>query len=104
MKSQKGQAFEPFNLLLGAIFALMVLVIIVTTISYFEELNTQASREKMAIGFQSAAKQPNKNEIEIKEIKITKGSIFSPKSLSKYFGISEECIEIKKNNYKAINY
>ncbi|MEM4363913.1 MAG: hypothetical protein QXU92_04015 [Candidatus Diapherotrites archaeon] len=101
---QKGQAFEPFNLLLGAIFALMVLVIIISAISYFDNLNIEASKQKIISGLQAATKQPNKNQIEIKEVKIRKDSVFSPKSLSEVLGISKECIEIVPNKYKAIEY
>lgn len=91
---ERGQAFEPFNMLLGAIIALTMLAIIISTVNYFEEKKFEVSRQKFNEGVANAVRQPNGSPLQIKSIFLKQGTIISTKEMSTLAGIGEECFDI----------
>ncbi len=90
----RGQAFEPFNMLIGAIIALTMLAIIIATVSYFEEKKFEVSRQKFNEGVANAVRQPNSSPLQVKSIFLKKGTIISAKEMGTLAGIGEECFDI----------
>ena len=90
--SQKGQAFEPFKLLIGAVMALAVLVIIIGAINYFEGLSVDVSRQRFSEGLQNAVRQPNGSPLLIENLKFQRDASFSSGGIGKLIGIPEDCV------------
>lgn len=99
MFSEKGQAFEPFKLLIGAIFALLVLVIILGSINYFQGLSTTVSRDRLIIGLKNAVNLHNGETLLVAKLQFNSGDSFSSKGLSNIMGIQSECIEFRDNGF-----
>ena len=95
---QKGQAFEPFKMLIGAIMALAVLVIIISAINYFEELRLNVSEQRFYDGLSNAARQPNGSPLIIEDVQFQRGDTFSSNSLGKSMGLASECVSFGQSN------
>lgn len=93
----RGQEFEPFRLLISAVVALMVLVIIVSTINYFQKLRVDASIEKLRTGFSSAVNAPNGQIVRVDELFFQKGASFIPRNFAVQYGLADECITLETN-------
>jgi len=93
--NQSGQAFEPFNLLIGAIFALTVLVIIISAVNYFDNERIKISQQRFYDGLANAVKSPNKETIVISEVQFQNDASFSAKSLGNSIGLDESCVAIE---------
>jgi hypothetical protein len=93
--NQSGQAFEPFNLLIGAIFALTVLVIIISAVNYFDNERIKISQQRFYDGLANAVKSPNKETLVIREIQLPTDASFSAKSLGNSIGLDEKCVSIE---------
>jgi len=92
--NQKGQEFEVFNLLIGAVLALAILVIIVSIINYFEGIKVDSSRQAIEQKVKNAAQSPDGSVFVVREVVVPEHQSFS----SKYFAeevlnLNEECIE-----------
>lgn len=92
LPSERGQEFEPFRLLIGAVFALAVLVIIIGAINYFEDLRLDVSRQRFMEGLNNAVKQPNGTPLEIAGIQLQAGKKYTSLEISKVVNIPDECI------------
>ncbi len=91
----RGQAFEPFNLLIGAIIALTMLAIIISAVNYFDEKKFEVSRQKFNEGVINAVKQPNGEPLQAKNIYLRRGTTVSTIELGNIAGLSSECFDIK---------
>lgn len=90
--NQKGQAFSAFQLLIGAVLALAVLAIIVSTIVYFDSLRLQVTSDKLNNGWLSAVNAPNAGIIRVDSVTLVGGSIFTKKQFAERAGMEPECI------------
>ncbi|MCR4335368.1 MAG: hypothetical protein NUV57_02415 [archaeon] len=102
MFSQKGQTFAPFRLLIGAIMALLVLVIIVSAINYFQDLRFNVSQQKFFNGLSNAINQPNSSVLIVEDVQFRKESIYSSNGFSKVSGIEPECITFMETDSLGI--
>ncbi len=93
MVNQKGQSFEVFNLLIGAILALAILVIIISIINYLEEIKVDSSLEAIEQKLKNASQSPDGRIFVSNEVVIPKDYSFNSKQVSKILNISEECVE-----------
>ncbi len=93
----RGQAFDTYRLLLGAIMGLLVLLIILGAVSYFEGLRVDVSRQRFFDGLKNAANQPNGDTLELGGIYFLKDSRFSSKTLARNIGLAEECVAFSDN-------
>lgn len=91
-RGQQGQAFEPFNLLIGAIMALMMLVIIISAINYFEEKRLEISRQKLDDGLMNAVRQPNGKPLMINGVLLQQNTSIAAKAIAVKTGLKPECI------------
>ena len=89
----KAQAFAPFRMLIGAVMALLILVIIIGAINYFEDLRVNVSRQRFYDGLNNAINQPNETILRVEDAQFTEGTTFSTLGLSKRSGLESECIE-----------
>ena len=93
--NSRGQAFESFRLLIGAIIAFAVLMIIIGAVSYFDGLRTSISARRIADGLNNSIQSPNGETVIVKDVRIQKGETFSKTGLSRSTGIAEECFEFQ---------
>lgn len=92
--NERGQEFAPFELFIGAIMALLILVIILGVVSYLNDLRFQASFEQFVQGFQSASNSPNGDIVKVENIAFSERTI-SSRYLSEQSQIVEECISFQ---------
>lgn len=90
----RGQAFEPFNMLIGAIVALTILTIIISAITYFDQKRIEVSWEKLNDGYRNAVRQPNGSPLLVKDVLLEKGMRIAPRQVSLAMGIGTECVEV----------
>ena len=91
--NQKGQEFEVFNLLIGAILALAILVIIISIINYLEDIKIDSSMESIEQKLKNASQSPDGSVFVSQEIIIPKDFSFNSKQISRILNINEECVE-----------
>lgn len=89
---QSGE-FEPFKMLIGAIMALLVLVIILSAIEFFENFQVTISTERFYTGLSTAVKQPNGKTLKMENLQFAPNTILTTSSVSRSVGLSEECLE-----------
>ncbi|MFH1390925.1 MAG: hypothetical protein ABIH20_01295 [Candidatus Diapherotrites archaeon] len=89
----KAQAFAPFKMLIGAIMAMLILVIIIGAINYFEDLRVDVSRQRFYDGLNNAIHQPNETILQVEDAQFAEGTTFSTLGLSKKSGLDPECLE-----------
>ena len=91
--SEKAQAFEPFKMMIGAIFAMLILVIIIGSVNYFQTLRADISTQRFYDGLGGAVKQPNNQVLLVRDLQFSEGIAFSSNGLGKVVGLDGECIE-----------
>ena len=97
MLNSRGE-FEPFKLLIGAVTALLILTIIVSTINYFDSLELDISTERFYTGVKNAVNQPNDSVIAVSGVVMDKGMIISTAGLAERTGLKEGCFSFETNN------
>ena len=95
--NQKGQAFDAYRLLLGAILGLLILVIIVSAVNYFEDLRLQVSQQRFYDGLENAVSQPNSELLVIEDLVFKEGQRFSAVQLGKRMGLEENCLSFSSD-------
>lgn len=95
--NQRGE-FEPFKLLIGAITALLILTIIISTINYFQALEVDISTERFYSGMKNAVNQPNGSLLVAENIVFTEGRAISSRELAQQAGLEDKCIEMQAHN------
>ena len=99
---ERGQAFEPFKMLIGAIMALTVLLIIIGAIQYFENLRLDVSKQRFTEGITNAARQPDGALLVVEGLQFQRSQAFSSIALSRNTGIGEGCLEFIDNGDPSI--
>ena len=102
MHSEKGQAFEPFKMLIGAVMAMLVLVIIISAVTYFQQLDTDISKKRFFDGVKNAVNQPNGDVLVIEDLQFVKDTQYSSRSIAGLVGLPSACIEFIDNG--LLNY
>ena len=93
LHNERGE-FEPFKMMIGAIFALMILTIIISAIAAFDQWRLVISKDKFYTGLRNAVKQPNGDQFVINDIFFDKGEGFSANSIAKNIGLNEGCLAL----------
>lgn len=88
---QSGE-FEPFKMLIGAIMALVVLVIILAAIEFFYSFQVSVSAERFYTSIRNAIEQPNGKTLEIKTLRFESGTVFTSGSLGRQIGLEAQCL------------
>ena len=96
--NSRGQAFSAFELLIGAVLALAVLAIIVSTIVYFDSLRLQVTSEKLNNGWLSAVNAPNGGIVKVDSVTLVQGSLYSKKQFADKVGMSPDCITLDSSD------
>ena len=91
--NQEGQGFEVFDLLIGAILALAILVIIFSIVNYLEGIKVDSSIQAMEQKLKNAAQSPDGSVFVSENIVIPKDFSFNSKAVSRILNINEECVE-----------
>ncbi len=99
--NQRGQEFEPFRLLIAAVFALVVLMIIVGAINYFESLEWEISMQRLNKTIESAAQTPNGIVVVARGLRFREGTTINALQVAKITGVERECIEFTAYDFSA---
>jgi hypothetical protein len=91
---QKGQAFEAYRVLIAMVLALAVLLIIVSTITYFDKLREKVSLETLYSSWKSAVDSPNGKVILARDLFFPSGTRFSRTQFSKQVSLDESCLQL----------
>jgi len=91
--NSKGQGFEVFNLLIGAVLALAILVIILSIVNYLEQIEVDSSVQSIHQKLENAAQSPDGSVFVSKKVILPKDFSFNSKQFSLVLNIPEECIE-----------
>lgn len=100
MRSEKGQAFEPFKMLIGAVMAMFVLVIIISAVTYFRNLDTDISQKRFFDGLKNAVNQPNGDVLVIPDLQFEKGTQYTARSIGGLIGLPSACLEFIDNDLR----
>ena len=92
VSSERAQEFEPFRMLIAAVFALAVLVIIIGAVNYFEGLRLDVSKQRFLDGLNNAVKQPNRRPLQMSGIQVQASTKRTSLEISKIVNLPEECI------------
>lgn len=103
LSDSRGQVFEPFKMLIGAVMALTILVIIIGAINYFDGLRAEVSKQRFYDGLSNAVKQPNGETLVIEEIQFQRGDSFSASALARRLNLEEGCVEFSSSDSRAIS-
>lgn len=90
---QKGQAFEAYRVLIAMVLALAVLLIIVSTVTYFDKLREKVSLETLYSSWKSAVDAPNGKVILARDLFFPQGTRFSRTQFSKQVSLDEACLQ-----------
>jgi hypothetical protein len=91
--NQSGQAFEAYRVLIAMVLALAVLLIIVSTITYFDKLREKVSLETLYSSWKSAVDAPNGKVILARDLFFPAGTRFSRSQFSKQVSLDESCLQ-----------
>ena len=90
----RGQAFEAYRLLIAMVIALAVLIIILSAISYFDELRKKVSQDTLYSSFKSALDSPNGKIIKTTSLVFSTGVTYSRVQFAKPNNLDPECIQL----------
>lgn len=93
IQDQKGQAFEAYRVLIAMVIALAVLLIILSTITYFDKLREKVSLETLYSSWKSAVDSPNGKVILSRELFFPEESRFGRTQFAKQVSLDEACIQ-----------
>jgi len=99
---EKGQEFEPFRMLIAAVMALVVLMIIIGAINYFNGLRVNVSKQRFYDGLENAVRQPNGQPFKIENLQFLRGDAFSAKGLGNIMGLPEGCVSFVDKGTPAV--
>ena len=100
--NSKGQMFEGYRLLIGAIMAIMILVIILGMVTHLQDIQLQISQERMYDGLKAAKKTPDGSVVIRESLLIAKGQSYSQNAFANQINLDGECLEIQAK--KSIAY
>ena len=89
---ERGQAFEAYRVLIAAVIAIAVLVIIVSTISYFDRLKEEVSTDTLNASWKSAVDAPNGKVIRAQDLSFNQGTTFSRRAFAKQVNLVDTCL------------
>ncbi len=92
--NQHGQAFEAYRLLIAMVIALAVLIIILSAISYFDELRKRVSQDTLYSSFKSAIDSPNGKIVKTTNLVFPSGSRYTRTQFARPNNLEEECIQL----------
>lgn len=87
--------FEIFRMLIGAIIALLILVIIVTSITYFGNLEIEISKQRLIDGLEKVVKQPNADSLVVSGIIFPQDAAYPASALAEIIGIGRDCVLVQ---------
>ena len=91
IKENKGQAGDVFRLMIDAIIGLVILVMIISTISYFNSLRVQVSAAEMRGLIEGVVETPSGSMLESKELAFSGGEGYSGAIFEDWTGVPKEC-------------
>lgn len=91
---RKGQAFEAYRVLIAMVIALAVLLIIVSTITYFDKLRERVSLETLYSSWKSAVDSPNGKVILARDLFVPQGTRFSRTQFARQVALDPACLQL----------
>lgn len=90
--------FEGYRLIIGAVMAIMILVIILGMVTYLQDIQLQISQERMYDGLKAAKKTPDGSVVIREKLLITKGQSYSKNSFANQINLDSECLTIESKD------
>ena len=100
--NSKGQYFEGYELLIGAIMALLILVIIFGFLSQLRVYQEQASLTAYFDGVKSAVSSPNGEIFQIKSVMLPAGT-YNGTALEKQTTLKAECFSFQAPEWSNLH-
>ena len=97
VKEKRGQAGDVFRLMVDAIIGLVILVIILTTIAYFETLRVQVSIAEMKNIIKGAVETPSGKLLESNTLSFSGGEGYTGPLFEEWTGVPAKCFEFESN-------
>ncbi len=99
--NSSGQAFSVYRLLIGAIVALLMLVIVYSAINYFEGLKFRMCDSNLQGALISASNTPDGSVVVVEECAMGAGKVINARELSLLLGVPEECFTFESSRSSA---
>jgi len=97
MIDNKAQSGAVFRLLIEAIIGLAILLMIVTSLMYFNSLKVETSKAQFAETVKIAIQTPTGQVISSDELDFVKGTTFSASQFQGSFSVPAECFSFVSN-------
>ncbi|MEK6902188.1 MAG: hypothetical protein AABX02_01195 [archaeon] len=104
--NEKGQAFEAYRVLIAMVISLAILVIILSAVSYFDELRKKVSTDTVYSSWKSAVDSPNGKVVEARNLYFTKDTRFNRRQFGLQVGLDEACLVLdaeKSTGYQLVD-
>lgn len=102
--NSKGQEFEVYNLLIGAILALAILVIIISLIDFLDNNRITSSVQAIQQKIKSSAQSPDGSLFAAKNVLLSENHVFNSITFSKILNIDEQCIAFDIPDVSWVEY
>lgn len=89
-------------MLIGAVFALLVLGIILGAINYFQQLDQDVSNNRFFTGLQNAVRQPTGSVLVVKDLQFKADTQYTSSSIGRSIGLDSECVEFVPSDSSSI--
>ncbi|HLD58319.1 MAG TPA: hypothetical protein VI977_01600 [archaeon] len=100
-KDSRGQAFDVYRLLIGALIGIAILVIVVSIINYLETWKFEVSQRQLFEGLDKAVQTPNGEVVIEKNLTLRQGAFFSAEGFVENSGLQPGCVEIRAASLSA---
>lgn len=87
--------FEGYRLIIGAVMAIMILVIILGMVTFLQDIQLQISQERMYDGLKTAKKTPDGSVVIRENLQIAKGQSYSQRAFANQINLDSDCLEIE---------
>lgn len=104
MLDSRAQGGAVFRLLIGAIMGLMILMIILSVVQYFNDIRLSLGMQNLLSSFETAVHKADGTVIKAKDIELPPNSVISSFSLAKSANISPECVKIEGSENGGVKY
>ena len=97
MHEQKAQSGAVFRLMVDAIIGLVILLMIISSINYFNSLRLEVSKAEFTALIKSAVDSPNGKIVESGNLVFSAGDIYDSVTISFMTGYPKDCFRFQTN-------
>jgi hypothetical protein len=98
MFDEKAQSGTVFRLMIDAIIGLIILMIILSVLGYFQSLRVDVSKAEFVSTIKAATQTPDGRVVSSQRLVFLKGTTFSSDQLQYVTNYSSDCFEFQTNH------